>query len=62
MKLLITAITSGVYERIIPLKFKRKIDEHLGEYRGYGQHDAHDFMCHILEQIDKEVNIEGDKF
>ena len=62
LKLLITGITSGVYERIIPLKFKKKIDEYLGEYRGYGQHDAHDFMCHLLERIDKEVNLEKDQF
>ena len=61
LKLLITAITSGVYERIIPLKLKERIDKYLGDYRGHRQHDAHDFMCSLLEQIDKEVNPEEDK-
>ena len=57
LKLLLTAITSGEYERITPLKFKKKVDEHLGLFADYRQHDAHDFMCSLLEQLDKEVNL-----
>ena len=37
------------------------MDELLGAYRGHGQHDAHDFMCHLLEQVDKEVNLGKDQ-
>ena len=57
LKLLLTTITSGEFERIMPLKFKKKVDEHLGIFADYRQHDAHDFMCSLLEHLDKEVNL-----
>ena len=45
---------------IVPLKFKIKVDEHLGIFAGYRQHDAHDFMCSLLEQVDKEGNLSNE--
>ena len=47
LKLLLTGITSGEFEMIVPLKFKIKVDEHLGIFAGHRQHDAHDFMCSL---------------
>ena len=55
LKRLLTNITSGEYQEIAPRSFKEKVDKYLKDYAGYKQHDAHDFMCSLVEQLDKEV-------
>ena len=55
LKRLLTNITSGEYQEIAPRSFKEKVDKYLKDYAGHKQHDAHDFMCSLVEQLDKEV-------
>ena len=42
--------------KIVPENFKLKVDQHLKLFRGYEQQDAHEFMCSLVEQMDKEIS------
>jgi len=45
---------------ITPGSFKQTVDKKISAFRGYSQHDAHEFIIHILDAIIEETGIESE--
>ena len=55
MRFLMMAINSGDLKRISPVEFKKAVDLNLKYFAGNKQHDAHDFMFHLIEQMETDT-------
>jgi ubiquitin C-terminal hydrolase len=44
---------------ITPGSFKQAVDRKISAFRGYSQHDAHEFIIHIIDAIIEETGIES---
>ena len=45
---------------ITPGSFKQAVDKKFSVFKGYSQHDAHEFIIHILDAIIEETGIESE--
>lgn len=45
---------------ITPMTFKQSVDKKISTFRGFSQHDAHEYIIHILDIIIEETGIESE--
>jgi ubiquitin C-terminal hydrolase len=45
---------------ITPSSFKQTVDRKISTFRGFSQHDAHEYIIHILDMIIEETGIESE--
>lgn len=45
---------------ITPGSFKQTVDKKISAFRGFSQHDAHEFIIHILDAIIEETGVESE--
>jgi ubiquitin C-terminal hydrolase len=45
---------------ITPVSFKQTVDKKISAFRGFSQHDAHEYIIHILDLIIEETGIESE--
>ncbi len=45
---------------ITPSSFKQMVDSKISNFRGFSQHDAHEYIIHILDMIIEETGIESE--
>ena len=57
LKFITTILQSGEFKSITPVSLKRKIDYKFDRYRGSNQHDAHEFLMELINQIGSEMKL-----
>ena len=55
LRFLITILQSGEFKRITPVTLKEKIDQKFDTYQGYRQHDAHELLMDIVNEVESEM-------
>lgn len=59
LRFLVKVMRSGEYKHVSPMDFKKCIDSNFARFRGKGQHDAHELLECLMNQLRQEINQRG---